>query len=194
MADIINLDVISYLSSDNYLNIYLNSTIQGHFTSKKIYHLLWHIFHSFSVLYPENPNEIQQKQIKEFILNIKSNLKFICSSCSGIKDNFIQNYDLDLAVTSRDNLIQFFCDYHIHVNTNIRKQYNTYDSTIFNKEFIINRYINNDYISIIETKYDINLFNLFKTNQLDTFFTKFNDIKNNMYKEKITYKFQFNSD
>ena len=44
---------------------------------------------------------------------------------------------------------------------------------------------------MIEMKYDINLFKLFQTNQLDTFFTKFSDIKNNIFKEKITYKIEF---
>lgn len=195
MTDIINLDVISYLSNDNYfLNIFLNPSVQAHYSIKKLYHLLWHIFHSFSILYPEVPNEKQQEQVKDFIINIKYNLKFICSSCSISKDNFIENYNLNHAVSSRDNLIQFFCDYHISINTNIRRQYNKYVSTIYNKEFIIDRYKTNDYISLIENKYNINLYKLFQTNELNTFFTKFNNIKDNILSETINYKIIFNTD
>ena len=76
------------------------------FLIKKVYYLAWHIFHSFSVLYPENPTEEEQNDVKNFILNIKSNLKLFCSSCGGNnKDIFIDSYNIDNAVSSRDNLI-----------------------------------------------------------------------------------------
>jgi len=49
---------------------------------KKLYHLIWHILHSFSVMYPENPTEEQKNQVKDFISKIKTHLILFCSSCS----------------------------------------------------------------------------------------------------------------
>ena len=80
--------------------------ILGMFLKTKIQHIAWHIFHSFSVMYPDEPTTEQQLMTKNFINKITTNLGIICSSCSGNKDNFITKYDTDLAVSSKTNLIQ----------------------------------------------------------------------------------------
>lgn len=159
--------------------------ILGMFLKTKIQHIAWHIFHSFSILYPDEPTIEQQLMTKKFINKITNNLGVICSSCGGNKDKFISKYDTDLAVSSKINLIQFFCDYHKHVNTKLRpqEQFN-YEPDIYTNEFIIDRYTKNDYISLINTTYNINLFSLFQQNSMDDFFLLFN--KN--VKEIISYK------
>jgi hypothetical protein len=163
----------------------VNNFILGMFSKTKIQHITWHIFHSFSVMYPDKPTEDEQLRTKNFIKKITTNLGIICSSCGGNKDTFITNYDTDLAVSSKTNLIQFFCDYHKYVNTTLRPQKHfSYEPDIYTTEFIIDRYTKNDYISLINTTYNINLVSLFQQNSMDDFFLLFH--KN--IKEIISYK------
>jgi len=189
--NIINFSLIEddliQLSNNN--NVFYKQNVKqfilGMFFKTKIQHIAWHIFHSFSILYPDEPTIEQQLMTKNFIKKITTNLGVICSSCGGNKDKFISNYDTDLAVSSKTNLIQFFCDYHKHVNTKLRpqEQFN-YEPDTYTTEFIIDRYTKNDYISFINTRYNINLFSLFQQNSMDDFFLLFH--KN--VKEIISYK------
>lgn len=163
----------------------VNNFILGMFSKTKIQHIAWHIFHSFSVIYPDTPTIEQQLMTKSFIKKITTNLGIICSSCSGNKDTFIAKSDTDLAVSSKTNLIQFFCDYHKYVNTTLRPQKHfSYEPDIYTTEFIIDRYTKNDYISLIDGTYNINLFLMFQQNYMDDFFLLFH--KN--VKEIISYK------
>ena len=159
--------------------------ILGMFLKTKIQHIAWHIFHSFSIMYPDEPTIEQQLITKNFINKITTNLGIICSSCSGNKDTFIVKYNTDLAVSSKTNLIHFFCDYHKYVNTTLRPQKHfNYEPDIYTTDFIINRYTKNDYILFIDTTYNINLFLMFQQNSMDDFFLLFH--KN--VKEIISYK------
>ena len=159
--------------------------ILGMFFKTKIQHIAWHIFHSFSIMYPDEPTIEQQLMTKNFINKITTNLGIICSSCGGNKDNFISKYDIDLAVSSKTNIIQFFCDYHKYVNTTLRQQIHfSYEPDIYTTEFIIDKYTKNDYISLIDATYNINLVSMFQQNSLNDFFLLFH--KN--VKEIISYK------
>ena len=163
----------------------VNNFILGMFLKTKIQHIAWHIFHSFSIMYPDEPTEDEQLRTKNFIKKITTNLGIICSSCSGNKDTFISKYNTDLAVSSKTNLIQFFCDYHKNVNTTLRPQKHfSYEPDIYTTNFIIDRYTKNDYISLINTTYNINLVSMFQQNSMDDFFLLFH--KN--VKEIISYK------
>jgi hypothetical protein len=160
-------------------DILLKKTVQKFLINqiliKKKFHILWHIFHLFSTQYPNNPTIDEQFRVKNFILSFKNNLKLGCSSCSeNPKDTFIENSDIDLAVSSRENLIKFFCDYHIEINSKYRgDNTNIYNKEIYNIEFIINRYANNNFSEYIENKYKINLFKLFQNNTMNDFFNIF---------------------
>ena len=186
MATFIDEDLI--LLSNNNNSFYkqnINNFILGMLLKTKIQHVAWHIFHSFSVIYPDEPAEEEQSRTKIFINKITNNLNIICSVCSNKnRDTFIANYDIDLAVSSKKNIIQFFCDYHKTVNTTLRQQKQIYEPNIYTSDFIINRYTKNDYISLIDTAYNINLFSLFRQNSMDDFFILFH--KN--VKETISYK------
>ena len=179
-------DLIQLANNNNsfYKQNIKNFTL-GMFLKTKIQHIAWHIFHSFSIMYPDEPTIEQQLMTKNFISKITTNLGIICSSCGGNKDNFISKYDIDLAVSSKTSLIHFFCDYHKYVNITLRPQKHfSYEPDIFTTNFIIDRYTKNDYISLINTTYNINLVSLFQQNSMDDFFLLFH--KN--VKEIISYK------
>ena len=181
-------DDLIQLSNNNNNGFYKQNVKQfilGMFLKTKIQHIAWHIFHSFSIMYPDEPTIEQQLMTKNFINKITTNLGIICSSCGGNKDNFISKYDTDLAVSSKTSLIHFFCDYHKYVNTTLRPQKHfSYEPDIYTTDFIIDRYTKNDYISLFDTTYNINLFLLFQQNSMDDFFLLFH--KN--VKEIISYK------
>jgi hypothetical protein len=177
---------------DNIKNIVLNKFLQ-----KKIYHLLWHIFHSFSVMYPENPTEEEQSRTKTFINKIATDLYIICYSCSKNKDTLIKTYDIDLAVSSRLNIIHFFCYYHKEVNIKYRPSIINinakYDPDLYTTDFIIKRYTTDDYISFIESNYNLNLYKLFQSDTMDSFFQLFYDFTKQFYRlEADKYDLQIN--
>ena len=191
---LIDEDLINCAENDFLLKYQIKSITLNKFLQKKIHHLLWHIFHSFSVMYPENPTEEEKLRTKNFINKITTHLSIICSSCGRNKDTFIQNYNIDLAVSSKTNIIQFFCDYHKEVNIKYRPPIVTtnakYDADLFTTDFIIERYTKNDYISLIETTYNLNLYKNFQLNSMDTFFQLFQSCSKEIYRED-KYDFQF---
>jgi hypothetical protein len=177
---------------DNIKNIVLNKFLQ-----KKIYHLLWHIFHSFSVMYPENPTEEEKSRTKTFINKIATDLYIICYSCSKNKDTLIKTYDIDLAVSSRLNIIHFFCYYHKEVNIKYRPSIINinakYDPDLYTTDFIIKRYTTDDYISFIESNYNLNLYKLFQSDTMDSFFQLFYDFTKQFYRlDADKYDLQIN--
>ena len=193
---LIDEDLINCAENDFLLKYQIKSITLNKFLQKKIHHLLWHIFHSFSVMYPENPTEEEKLRTKNFINKITTHLSIICSSCSKNKDTFIANYDIDLAVSSKTNIIQFFCDYHKEVNIKYRPPIVTtnakYDADLFTTDFIIERYTKNDYISLIETTYNLNLYKNFQFNSMDSFFQLFQSCAKEIYKETDKYALQLN--
>ena len=177
---------------DNIKNIALNKFLQ-----KKLYHLLWHIFHSFSVMYPENPTEEEKSRTKTFINKIATDLYIICYSCSKNKDTLIKTYDIDLAVSSRLNIIHFFCYYHKEVNIKYRPSIINinakYDPDLYTTDFIIKRYTTDDYISFIESNYNLNLYKLFQSDTMDSFFQLFYDFTKQFYRlDADKYDLQIN--
>ena len=191
---LIDEDLINCADNDFLLIYQIKSITLNKFLQKKIHHLLWHIFHSFSVMYPDEPTEEERTRTKNFINKITTHLSIICSSCSGNKDNFIQNYDIDLAVSSKLNIIQFFSNYHKEVNIKYRPPIvttnTTYDVDLFTTDFITERYTKNDYISLIETTYNLNLYKNFQLNYMDSFFHLFQSCTKLIYRESDKYDFQ----
>ena len=193
---LIDKDLISCAENDFLLKYQIKSITLNKFLQKKIHHLLWHIFHSFSVMYPETPSEEERTRTKNFINKITTHLSIICSSCNRNKDTFIESYDIDLAVSSKTNIIQFFSNYHKEVNIKYRPPIVTtnakYDADLFTTDFIIERYTKNDYISLIETTYNLNLYKNFQLNSMDIFFQLFQSCSKLIYRlESDKYDFQF---
>ena len=193
---LIDKDLINCAENDFLLKYQIKSITLSKFLQKKIYHLLWHIFHSFSVMYPDEPTEEERTRTKNFINKITTHLSIICSSCNRNKDTFIESYDIDLAVSSKTNIIQFFSNYHKEVNIKYRPPIVTtnakYDADLFTTDFIIERYTKNDYISLIETTYNLNLYKNFQLNSMDIFFQLFQSCSKLIYRlESDKYDFQF---
>ena len=194
---LIDDDLINCANNDFLLKYQIKSITLNKFLQKKIYHLLWHIFHSFSVMYPDEPTEEEKFRTKNFINKITTHLSIICSSCSRNKDTFIENYDIDLAVSSKTNIIQFFSNYHKEVNIKYRPSIINinakYEPDLYTTDFIIKRYMNDDYISFIESNYNLNLYKLFQSNTMGSFFQLFYDFTKQFYRlEADKYDLQIN--
>ena len=194
---LIDDDLIAGVENDVFLKDNIKHIVLNKFLQKKIYHLLWHIFHSFSVMYPENPTEEEKSRTKTFINKIATDLYIICYSCSKNKDTLIETYDIDLAVSSRLNIIHFFCNYHKEVNIKYRPSIINinakYDPDLYTTDFIIKRYMKDDHISFIESNYNLNLYKLFQSNTMDSFFQLFYNFTKQFYRlEAEKYDLQIN--
>ena len=195
MANTLSDDLIAYADKDFLLNYQIKKITLNKFLQKKIYHLLWHMFHSFSVNYPKTPSPEQQTNAKLFINSIPTKLSIICSSCGQIKDTFINDFNIDNAVSSKTNIINFFINYHIAVNTLYRTQIvikNTeYDSSPYTEKSITTRY-NNEFIESIKNDYSDStsdtkiifdsVLDATITSNMDNFFTLFHSYVKLIYK------------
>lgn len=122
----------------------------------RCYNIIWHSLHSFSTIYPENPSDNQKKNTKELLLKIKSVMPF-CMSCSNNNgDTFLENYNLELATSSTNELIICLIDYHKFINNTFGKNKN-YDDSLYTIDFIKNKYADNSHTQYIKQTYHISL-------------------------------------
>jgi hypothetical protein len=134
----------------------------------RCHHIIWHSLHSFSTLYPENPSDNQKKNTKELLLKIKSIMPF-CMSCSNNQqDTFLENYNLDLATSSSNELIICLIDYHKFINNTFVKNKN-YNDSLYTIDFIKNKYSDNSYIQHIKETYHISFLELISNNNDENF-------------------------
>jgi len=130
---------------------------------KRGQHVFWELLHLFSVQYPENPSEFQKENTKHLLLNIKFLVPF-CTTCSNkSQDTFVENSDLDLAVSSTNELIRFLIEYHTHVNTNFAKIEN-YDSSLYTVDYVKQKYQNELYSKFLEDAYKISFLQIISDN------------------------------
>jgi len=136
----------SYQSFENVLRIYL---FQNYYQI-----VLWHVFHSFSVFYPDEPSDVLKANTKLLLNHIKSVSG--CSSCGNNKnDTFANDCNLDNAVMSKTKMITFFNDYHKYINLKILHKTTNYES--FTNDYIIAKYSNNEFNRYFENKCKFNL-------------------------------------
>lgn len=134
----------------------------------RCHHIIWHSLHSFSTLYPENPSDNQKKNTKELLLKIKSIMPF-CMSCSNNQeDTFLENYNLELATSSTNELIICLIDYHKFVNNTFVKNKN-YNDSLYTIDFIKNKYVDNSYAQHIKETYHISFLELISNNNDENF-------------------------
>jgi hypothetical protein len=134
----------------------------------RCHHIIWHSLHSFSTLYPENPSDNQKKNTKELLLKIKSIMPF-CMSCSNNQeDTFLENYNLELATSSSNELIICLIDYHKFINNTFVKNKN-YNDSLYTIDFIKNKYADNSYIQHIKETYHISFLELISNNNDENF-------------------------
>ena len=87
----------------------------------------WFTLHNGASKYPDNPNNIVQKKMKDFIIAIPIMLP--CLKCKDDATSFIESNleKLDDIVSSKKNLFNFFVDFHNYVNKRYNKKIYTYE-------------------------------------------------------------------
>ena len=134
----------------------------------RCHHIIWHSLHSFSTIYPENPSDNQKKNTKELLLKIKSIMPF-CMSCSNNNgDTFLENYNLELATSSSNELIICLIDYHKFINNTFVKNKN-YNDSLYTVDFIKNKYADNSHTQYIKQIYHISFLEQISNNNSENF-------------------------
>jgi hypothetical protein len=87
----------------------------------------WFTLHNGASKYPDNPNKIVQKKMKDFVIAIPIMLP--CLKCKDHATSFIESNleKLDDIVSSKKNLFNFFVDFHNYVNKSYNKKIYTYE-------------------------------------------------------------------
>jgi hypothetical protein len=89
--------------------------------------MFWFSLHNGASKYPNAPNTIHKERMKGFILGIPFMLP--CVACKPEAIGYIESrkQELDQIVSSRDNLVKFFVDFHNSVNRRYAKREFSYD-------------------------------------------------------------------
>lgn len=85
----------------------------------------WFSLHNSAEHYPHNPSPIVRDRTKGRILAISYEIP--CQGCRPHSISYIENADLDKAVSSKENLIRFYVDFHNQVNKRYNKPLVTYE-------------------------------------------------------------------
>ena len=146
---------------------FINSVVYKLYLKLTYNHIIWILFHSFTVNFDEKllENKIFNKNLKYLIENFAI-FKFKCiRNCGNSYNEYLNNYNLsvDKIIESKYNLIIFFMNYHNYVNEKINKAnnyLNVYNNNkyIYNYDEVIKLYTNNDFINYFN-KYEINVTN-----------------------------------
>lgn len=180
---------IKYFFENNYDNIKcVKQLLLTNFNKTKMHHYCWHLLHSFSVYYPDCPDENQIISTKLFLKNIHKYFSY-CGQCSSLNlIDFYNRYNIDEFIINKENLIEFFNEFHKFINLSIKPL--SYDPKIYTSEFIVNRYINNNFIDYFNTKYDFNLFDLIFENNHDKIKTSLFFLQKKIFSESLNYDFK----
>jgi len=171
----------------------VSSIFNIHFNQNIKYHIMWLFFHSFSFAYPDNPSEEYKIETANFITNIISKNLYGCGSCQNDYKLYIEKLNIYRVISSKKELSTFFIDLHNYINKkkfeqslkNIENNFNILINTtkqltcpIFCEyDSIKNKYEENDFVSILEKKYNINMFRLIESRSLSTFYDELNKVK-----------------
>ena len=165
------------------------------------FHLMWLFFHSFSFAYPDIPSDEYKMETAHFITNIIPKNLGGCGGCQNDYKIYIENLNIFRIVNSKQEISTFFVDLHNYINKkkfeNNKKSYQfeiTINKNINNQviycdyDTVKNKYNNDDYISLLEEKYSINMFKLIESKSLATFYELFNKINfvSNVFNIDIT--------
>jgi hypothetical protein len=198
-----NQMIFSYENNAAFRNQLVN-TFNNHYTQNIKYHLMWLFFHSFSFAYPETPSEEYKIETANFIVNVIPKNLGGCGGCQNVYKTYIEKLNVFRIVSSKLELSTFFVDLHNYINNNKFQQPNRNVVNNFNilinenaklaspikcsYEDIKNKYEQPDYISLLESKFGINIFKLIENKSLATFYDIFNKLKfdSNVFNIDIT--------
>jgi len=201
LHEIITNQMISSFENNASFRNQLVNAFNTHYTQNIKYHIMWLFFHSFSFAYPENPSEEYKIETANFITNIIPKNLGGCGGCQNDYKIYIEKLNVFRIVSSRQEISTFFVDLHNYINNkkydqqnrNITNNFNIIindnekleTSIFFSYEDVKNKYEKIDYITLLETKFNINIFKLIENKSLSTFYDDFNKVKFNLYDNKF---------
>ena len=181
----------SYENNATFRNQLVN-IFNSHYLQNIKYHLMWMFFHSFSFAYPDIPSDEYKIETAHFISNIIPKNLGGCGGCQNDYKTYIEKLNIFRIVSSKLELSTFFVDLHNYINNKKFNQPNRnvtnnfkiiindipkIESPIFlNYEDVKSKYEQTDYISLLETKFSINIFKLIENKSLAAFYELFNKI------------------
>lgn len=194
LDEIIKNTMISSYSNNIVFRSQLFNTFNSHYNQNIKYHLMWLFFHSFSFAYPENPSEEYKIETANFISNIIPKNLGGCGGCQNDYKIYIDKLNIFRIVSSKKELSTFFFDLHNYINNKKYEQNSKVSGsnkinffvngkdkntsqTVFNYEDAKNKYEQTDFITLLESKFNINIFKLIENKCLATFYDEFNKIK-----------------
>jgi hypothetical protein len=197
-----NQMIFSYENNVTFRNQLVN-VFNNHYNQNIRYHVMWMFFHSFSFAYPDIPSDEYKIETANFITNIIPKNLGGCGGCQNDYKTYIEKLNIFRIVSSKQELSTYFIDLHNYINNksfekqnslnNLNYSNNLYILNIFNT--LINtknklstsifheysdvktKYEYTNYISLLEEKYSINMFNLIESKSLTSFYDLFNKIK-----------------
>jgi hypothetical protein len=188
--------ISSYENNAAFRNQIIN-TFNTHYTQNIKYHIMWLFFHSFSFAYPESPSEEYKIETANFISNVIPKNLGGCGGCQNDYKIYIEKLNVFRIVSSKQELSTFFVDLHNYINNKKFDQQNRNVTNNFNilineneklvspincnYEDVKNKYEQIDYITLLESKFDINIFKLIENKSLAMFYDIFNKQKFDLY-------------
>ena len=201
LDETIKNQMISSFENNLLFRTQLTTVFNTHYTQNVKYHLMWLFFHSFSFAYPEEPSEEYKMETANFIANVIPKNLGGCGGCQNDYKKYIDKLNIFRIVSSKQELSSFFVDLHNYINNNKFDQPNRIVKNNFNiiineneklvspincnYEAVKNKYEQIDYITLLETKFNINIFKLIDNKSLATFYDIFNKISFDLYNNKF---------
>ena len=206
LNEIIKNQMLSSYENNTAFRTQLVNAFNSHYIQNIKYHIMWLFFHSFSFAYPEIPSEEYKIETANFISNIIPKNLGGCGGCQNDYKRYIEKLNIFRIVSSKLELSTFFVDLHNYINNNkfqenISRAVVTNNFNIIindndklvspincNYEDVKNKYEQIDYITLLEAKFDMNVFKLIHNQSLSTFYDIFNKLKfdSNVFNIDIT--------
>jgi len=201
LDEIIKNQMISSYETNILFRTQLSNIFNTYYLQNSKFHLMWLFFHSFSFAYPEEPSDEYKIETANFITNVIPKNLGGCGGCQNDYKTYIEKLNVFRIISSKQELSTFFVDLHNYINNkkfekqnrNVTNNFNILTNEkekisapiFFNYEDVKNKYEQIDYITLLETKFDINIFKLIENKSLATFYDIFNKLKFNLYDNKF---------
>jgi hypothetical protein len=201
LDEIIKNQMISSYETNILFRTQLSNIFNTYYLQNSKFHLMWLFFHSFSFAYPEEPSDEYKIETANFITNVIPKNLGGCGGCQNDYKTYIEKLNVFRIISSKQELSTFFVDLHNYINNkkfekqnrNVTNNFNILTNEkekisapiFFNYEDVKSMYEETDYISLLEEKYSINIFNLIDSKSLATFYDNFNKIKFDLYDNKF---------
>jgi hypothetical protein len=187
LDEIIKKQMISSYENNAAFRNQIIHTFNSHYIQNIKYHLMWLFFHSFSFAYPEIPSEEYKIETANFISNIIPKNLGGCGGCQNDYKIYIEKLNVFRIVSSKQEISTFFVDLHNYITKNNfdKQNRNLTNFTItINEKLVSPTYCNyadielvykqTDFIPLLESKFNINMFKLIENKSLASFYDIFN--------------------